>query len=479
MEKSIKARSARGLVWSAIDYFSKQGIQLVISFVIARLLSPSDYGLVAMVWIFIDIANKLIDSGFSNALIQKKNRTQTDLSTVFFFNVLVSVTIYAIIFIGAPYVSQFYQIPELTFILRVMSLMVVINSFGIVHKTILTYNLDFKSLAKVSVSSALFSGIIAIYLAYYGYGVWALVCQQIILGLSSLPMLWLLSSWHPDYAFSGKSFRELFGFGSKLMIGALIHSVYNNLYSLIIGKVFNASQLGFYNRAHSIAQLPSDNITNVFDRVAYPIECELQNKDLQMKETLYRFIQMASYILFPVMLCLVVIATPLIKLTLTEKWLPCVPYFQLICIANMFLPIMRMNWSFLNAKHRSDYSLQSEFIKKIVAFSIMFALYRFGVLYMCIGMILYSLSDWFIVTRYTKKVIPDVNMWTQFRALCPIFIISAISVVGSSAVLIVVSNSWLQLFIGTVVFFLSYAVMSKLFNRSEFANIINFLKKVI
>lgn len=465
------------MVWSAVDYFSKQGIQLVISFIIARMLHPSDYGLIAMVWIFIDLANKLVDSGFSNALIQKQNRTEIDLSTVFYFNIVISIAIYSFIFVLSPVIASFYNTPELVIILKIMSLVVVVNSFAAVQKAILTINLDFKRLAKISVSAGFISGVVALYMAYTGYGAWTLVTQQLLLSLITMILLWFTSTWHPIFVFSVSSFRNLFGFGSKLLVGSIIHSLYTNLYSLIIGKVFSASQLGLFNRANSIAQLPADNITTVFERVSYPIECELQDEDQRLSNAFFKFIRMASYILFPILFCIIVVATPLVKLILTDKWLPCVPFLQLICIANMFLPIMRMNWNLLNAKHRSDLSLRSEIIKKIVAFSILFISYRFGVFYMCIGMIVYSLSDWFIITRYTKRVVPNVTMSRQIIVLIPILFITLMSSVAGYGVQMFLPNTWSQLIIGIIAFWGCYLLLSKIINRNEYQEITQLIKR--
>lgn len=477
MDDNLRSRSAKGILWSAIDYFSKQGIQLVISFIIARKLHPSDYGLVAMVWIFIDLGNKLVDSGFSNALIQKQDRTQTDFSTVFYFNVFISIIIYLVIYISAPAIATFYKSRELDLILRILSLVIVINSFSAVQKTILTINLDFKRMAKISVVAGLLSGVVALHLAFAECGVWTLVTQQIILSVITMSLLWCTSSWYPLFRFSLSSFKNLFGFGSKLMIGALIHSFYTNLYSLIIGKAFNASQLGFYNRANSIAQLPADNITTIFERVSYPVECELQDDNQRLSAAFYKFIRMASYILFPIMMCIISLAPPLVKLILTDKWLPCVPYLQLICIAHMFLPIMRMNWNLLNAKHRSDFSLKAEIVKKIVAFLILFVSYRYGVLYMCIGMIVYSLSDWFIITRYTKRVVASITMSRQLFTLAPIFVISAISSAVGYSVQSALPDACSQLFGGMIVYVTLYLLLSKMMRRNEFQEIVQFIKR--
>lgn len=477
MENNLRSRSAKGIFWSAVDYFFKQGIQLVISFIIARMLHPSDYGLIAMVWIFIDIGNKLVDSGFSNALIQKQDRTQIDYSTVFYFNIFISIIIYLIIYISAPAIASFYKCQELDLILKILSLVIVVNSFAAVQKTILTINFDFKRLAKISVAAGLLSGGAALYLAYSDCGVWTLVTQQIVMSIITTALFWYTSTWHPILRFSLSSFNSLFGFGSKLLAGALIHSLYTNLYSLIIGKTFSASQLGFYNRANSIAQLPADNITTVFERVTYPIECELQDDNQRLSAAFCKFIRMASYILFPVMFCIISVAAPLVKLVLTDKWLPCVPFLQLICIAHMFLPIMRMNWNLLNAKHRSDFSLKAEIIKKAVAFLILFVSYRFGVLYICLGMIAYSLSDWYIVTRYTKRVVPSVTLSKQVLDIAPILIISIFSSVMSYGAQLLSLDSGSRLFVGVLVFATSFLILSKVTRRKEYQEIVQLIKR--
>ena len=268
MEESLKNKTVKGIVWSSIERFSVQGIQFLVMIVMARLLTPKDYGLVGMVAIFIAVAQSLVDSGFSQALIRKQNRTETDNSTVFYFNIVVGILLYLVLFAIAPLVADFYDSPELTALMRVICLSVVFNSFVVVQRALLTVNIDFKTQAKASLTAAVVSGVIGIGMAYSGFSYWSIVAQQLVnLGLNTL-LLWIFTRWRPRWIYSWGSFRELFTFGSKLMVSGLLDVVYRNMYLLVIGKVFTASSLGYYTRAQQFAEFPSSNLTGIMQRVA-------------------------------------------------------------------------------------------------------------------------------------------------------------------------------------------------------------------
>lgn len=422
---SIKQQAAKGVMWNTIERFSSQGIQFVLTIVIARILSPDDYGLVAMLSIFMAIAQTLIDSGFGNALIQKKDRTETDYSTTFYFNIVVSTFIYLLLFLIAPWISSFYSQPTLVSITRVFGLVLIINSFSIVQQARLTIVLDFKKQAFASLLSVLVGGVVGVWMAYHGFGVWTLVWQALISSLCRSVVLWIYARWMPRWLFSWDSFRGLFSFGSKIMLSAMLHTLYTNMYSLVVGKVFSAGELGYFNRAYTLGQFPVQNFSNIVFKVVYPIQCRYQNDTEKFNYLFVNSLRMSCFFIFPLMLGIVVLAAPLVQILLTDKWLPVVPLLQIVCVAQMWEPVMRMNASALDAKGRSDYRLYSEIIKKVVAFSILFLSIPFGIKVMCAGLVLYSLADMIIIIGYSRKV-TGIGYCKQLRSLFPITLLSII-----------------------------------------------------
>ena len=476
MTENLKGQTVKGVFWSGIERFSVQGIQFVLSFVIARQLLPSDYGLIAMLGVFMAIAQTFIDSGFSNALIQKQDRTNTDYSTVFYFNVVVAVIMYFLLLFCAPWISFFYDEPQLTSIIGWVGLNFIISSLATVQRAKLTVELNFKLQAYISVVAVVISGGLAVWMAYNGFGVWTLVSQSLVNNGITVLLLWLTTHWHPFFTFSWKSFKELFGFGSKLLAGGLIHTLYTNMYTLIIGKVFSAVDLGYFNRAFSITQYPSSNITNIVVRVTYPVECRIQHDNEKLQEKYFSFIRSVSFVVFPMMVGLAVLCEPFIRIVLTDKWLGVVPYAQIMCFAYMWNPIMVMTWDLLNVKHRSDYSLKSEIVKKITAFCILFATIPFGIKIMCVGLVFYSITDLFIITRYVKKILPGITMCSIAKQLSSFLILSGLMGTGILLFIYFVSNVWLQLLGGLVIGCFIYLGSAYILRIKELAMIFQILK---
>ena len=415
-------RTLKGLYWSSIDIFSSRLLSFLLLLFITRILVPADYGLIAMLTIFMSISQNIVDSGFGAALVQKQDRTDTDYSTAFFFNLIVSVAVYFILYSFSGFIADFYNQPQLKEIVRIIGLSLIINSLSIVQRAKIMIDLDYRKQAIISFVSIIISGILALLLAYNNYGVWALVGQNLSMAMISALLLWIMSDWRPLFVFSVKSFKELFSFGSKLLVGGVIHTVYTNLYTLFIGKIFPVVELGYYNRAFSLAQSPSSFFMAIVNRVTYPIECELQHDNHLLRDKFLFFIKMSSFVVFPMMILLCALARPLIITILTDKWLGAVVYLQIMCIAYMFEPLMRQNWELLNAKRRSDYSLKSEIIKKIVAFIILVLTIPLGIKWMCWGLVLYSVLDIFIVTQYIKRVLPDCGFLEELKIIFPTFI---------------------------------------------------------
>lgn len=454
------------VIWSAIERFSVQGISFILSLIIARLVTPGEYGLIAMLSIFMAIAQCFIDSGFGNALIQKKNRTETDFSTVFYFNICIAIILYIVLFFSAPLIAKFYNQPELKSITRFIGLNLIIQSFSLIQQTRLNISLNFKLLAKVSLSATIFSGIIGITLAYLGYGVWALAIQAITNTLSSAVLLWIVTKWKPNFEFSKSSFSQLFSFGSKLLTSSLLHTIYLNLYSLVIGKFYNPKDVGFYNRAYSISQYPSTNIVSIICRAVYPEQCKHQDDESWLVENFHDTLRKSCFIIFPLMVLLAIIAKPLVLILLTKKWLPTATFISILCLAYMWYPIMVINNQILNVKGRSDLFLQAEIIKKVVAILILFITLPFGVSWLCIGVLIYNLFDTFLIIYYSKKVI-NTSYIKQLKCLYPL--LSIIVGVGSITYLIylLIINPYIQVILSTIIFTILFYYSCKIFKLKE------------
>ena len=320
MAESLRNKTVNGVFWSSVDRFSTQGIQFVFNILIARILLPEDYGVVAMLNIFLAVCRTFIDSGFSTALIRKIDRTETDFCTVFYFNIAVSVFFYLLLWVASPYIAGFYDIPLLEDITKVVSLTLVLSSLSGVHRAKLSIEIDFKSRAYISVFVALLTGGLGLWMANNGYGVWALVIQSVVSSLLTSILLWLTVRWIPKLIFSWKSFREMFSFGSRLLASSLLDTVYNNVYTLVIGKFFSASSLGVYSKADGLAQFPSSNITGVLQGVTFPVLSSIQNEDDRLASAYKRFLRLSAFVVFPLMIGLAAVADPFIRLLLTDKW---------------------------------------------------------------------------------------------------------------------------------------------------------------
>ncbi len=467
---------SNSVVWSAIERFSTQGVTFLFSIVIARLVMPSEYGLIAMLAIFMSIAQAFIDSGFGSALIQKKDRNEADYSTVFFFNIAIAIILYGILYLCAPLIANFYEQPALTEITRWIGLNLIISSLSMVQGVRLQIALNFKLQAKLSLTAAVLSGTIGVTLAWHGYGVWALVAQTLSNNIIGAVLLWLTAKWHPVATFSIASFKRLFSFGSKLLASGLLHTIYLNLYSLVIGKFYKPADVGFYNRAYSVSQFPSSNIVSVIMRAAYPMQCEKQNDDEWLVDNFHRLLRMASFIVFPLMVLLAVIAKPLVLIVLTAKWLPAAILISILAIAYMWYPVMVVNNQMLNVKGRSDLFLRAEIIKKIVAVAILCATLPFGVIWLCLGVLFYSLFDMALIVFYVKKVI-STGYRIQIRALLPIFLASALAGVAAFVLVNLFESQWLNLLAATATYVLSFLLFVKIFAIDESRYLLDLMRK--
>lgn len=477
MSKSLSHQAIKGVMWSAVERFSVQGIQFVLSIVIARLVLPSEYGLIAMLGIFLAIAQTFVDSGFSNALIQKKDRTEVDYSTVFYFNILIALIVYGLLFISAPYISSFYREPELTAVTRWVGLNVVLNAFLLVQRTRLLIVSDFRTLAKASLIAVIISGLVGVYLAWLGYGVWALIAQSLGNTFLNMMLLWWFVAWVPKRTFSMAAFRELFTFGSRLLLGGLLHVIYLNLYTLVIGRFFNPMQVGYFNRSQTLAVFPATNLTEIVNRVMYPSLCALQNDEEALIHTFFNYLRFTVFIVFPLMTGLAVMSETLIEFLLSEKWLPAAPFMSILCIAYMWYPIMVFNWQLLNTKGRSDLSLKAEIIKKIGAFSILFISIPWGMNAICWGLLVYSLFDMFTISFFVGRIY-SFDLRKEIVALFPIGLSALLMGLLMYVSMCLTSILVLRLGISIVVGTLSYSFFCYLFKLREFEIIKQIIKRV-
>ena len=367
MTDSLRHKTIHGVGWSFIDNISSSGITFLVGLVLARLLTPEEYGIMAIIAIFIAVSNSIIDSGFSNALIRKTRIERIDYSTVFYFNLTVSILIYVLLYLAAPVISVFFKEPVLVEVIRIIGLVLIINALAIIPRTRFVRDVDFKTQTKVSLISSISSGVIGIGMALGGMGVWSLVGQQISRQFLNTLFLWVYSKWHPVWEFSMKSFKELFGFGSKLLLSGLLDTIYKNIYYIIIGRFYTSAQLGQYTRAEQFNMIFSSNLTSVVQRVSYPVLSSIQEEPERLREAYRKVIKITMLITFACMLGLAAVAKPLILILIGEKWLPAVYFLQIICFSGMLYPLHAINLNILQVKGRSDLFLKLEIIKKIIA----------------------------------------------------------------------------------------------------------------
>lgn len=454
---SVKEQSLSGFKWNMLGQFSTFAIQFVLGIVIARMLTPDDYGVIGMVTIFMAISQSLVDSGFGNALIRKIDRTEVDCSTVFYFNLAVAALLYGILFCAAPAISRFYNTPLLTELTRVLSLTLIINALGIVPRALRSAVVDFKTQMVASVSSAIVSGLVGLYLAYNGFGVWALVCQSIISACVSVAIIWIMSRWMPRLAYSWSSFRSMFSYGSKLLVSGLMHTVYRHASSILIGKFYTPAELGNYDKGNSIAALPSLRLSGALHAVTFPILAKLQDDDVRLKSVYHKYVAMTSLVIFFLMTLLASVAKPLVLLLLTEKWLGAVPYLQVFCAAYMFDSICRLNNNMLYVKGWSGLFLKLEVIKKVIVTPFFLLVIPLGPIAICLVSVLHTFVDISCSTYYLRKRL-GVEM-RKYAILGRYLLLSVLACVPALALSYSAVSPWVSLAGGSMGAVVLYVAM--------------------
>lgn len=428
---STKSKKAiNGIIWSGIDRFSSMGIQFVTSVILARLLSPGDFGLIALTLTFTIIFQTINEYGFNVALMNKLDRDDLDYSSVFILNIFLGFFLYLILFCCSPIISEFFKQPLLSVLIRIIGLNLIINSFVVVQQAIYTIQVNFKTQAKVSLVAVIISGTIGIICAYKGLGVWSLVIQTLVNNSIIAMLLWTLSKWEPkEIRFSFIRIKVLFLFAYKLILARLIDVVFQQSYSIIIGKFFNVNQLGYFNRANSLVQLSSGTITNIIQRVSTPLLCEEKNDYSRLSKMLLKFIVNAAFIIFPILFGLFVLATPLVIVLLTDKWLPSVWILQILCPVGVLYVINTFNLNIFNATGRTDWAIKVEIIKKIIFIIILIVAISINFTALIITQLMIAIIELIINTHYTNKQI-GLNIFQQLYALKGVILSSGVMAIS-------------------------------------------------
>lgn len=426
MAESLRNKTVRGVMWAFLERVGTQLVHFLVTIVLARLLTPADYGTIGMLSVFLSISQLFIDSGFGSALIRKNDRSDEDFSTVFWYNLTIAFICYGLLFFSAPFIASFYKMPILIGVLRVIGLNLIINALYTVQVTRLTAHVQFWLQAKIAVTGAVVSGVVGITLAYCGCGAWSLVGQSLSAAMFSCVMFWVFSGWRPRFLFSRASFRQLFGFGSKIMVASSLHTIYSNISPMIIGRRYSAEDLGFYARGDGLASLPGGVFQSTLGRVIFPVLSSIQDDEQRLKAVYNRYLRLVTSLVAPLMLLLAACAKPIVLLLLGEKWLPCVPYLQLLAVALVVDPIILVNLNILYVKGRSDVVLKLEIIKKIIAIVIVVTSVQFGVLWLCVGRVIYAYIALIINIYYCGPFL-GMGFWRQMHEVLPIYLSALIS----------------------------------------------------
>lgn len=422
-QESLKNKTIKGVGWSAADALLGQGVTFIVGLVLARLLSPDEYGLIGICLIFTTVLNGIVDSGFSNALIRKKEVTDEDYNTMFTTNMAISIVLYVLLFISAPLVSDFFHRIELTALVRVTGLILFLNALSITQVTILTKNIDFKTKTKASLVSAIISGVIGIAMAFMGYGVWSLVAQQLSKQLLYTLCLWVLNKWWPKFTFYNDSFKYMWGFGWKLLASGILNNVWNQLYQVVIGRCYTSSTLGHYTRANECASIFSSNLTTIIQRVTFPVLSELQDDKKKLLVSYRKLIKVSMFVTVICMFALGAMAEPMIYSLIGPQWHQAATFLPFICITMSLYPLHAINLNMLQVKGRSDLFLYLEIVKKIITLIPIFIGAFVGVYWMLCasiftGFIAFLLNSWF-----TGKFL-NYSSWQQLKDVLPSYLIA-------------------------------------------------------
>ena len=477
-EQSLKDKTVKGTFWSAADAFIGQGVTFIVGIVLARILSPEEYGLIGIVTIFTTVMLGVVDSGFSNALIRKIKVTDDDYSTLFYFNLLVSVLMFALLYAGAPWIAHFFERPQLTSLTRVMGLLLIFQALSIVQYTILSRNVDFKTKTKASVVSAIISGIVGIAMAYAGFGVWALVAQQLARQLLYSVCLWILNKWWPKLRFSVESFKYMWGFGWKLLLSGLLDKIWAQLYQTVVGKFYNPATLGQYTRAKEYAGIFSINFTSIIQRVSYPVLSQVQNDKERMVNGYRKIIKATMFVTAVVMVSMGAVAEPLIYCLIGPQWGEAASYLPLICVSMSLYPLHSINLNMLQIQGRTDIFLYLEIVKKVIAIAPICLGIFVSIYWMLIGSIFAGVVNFFLNSYYSGKELGYSSLM-QLLDVAPSYGVAFLMAISVYFIKYLPINNWLILALQIVVGFVVMVVVCELTNLQEYKDTKNICRDYI
>lgn len=480
MTSDLKTKTLSGMIWSFVQRFGTMIISFVSNIVLARLLTPDDYGTIGMLMIFIAVANTFVDGGFGSALIQKKEPTKEDYSTIFWWNMFLSLVLYGVLYVCAPAVARFYDLPLLSQVLRVQGLVLILNALSIIQQNQLRKQLKFKRLASVTVVSAVLSAGIAIVLAYKGWGVWALVAQQLMLSGFTAIILWVTNKWYPSLIFSKKSFKELFGFGGLILLSNLINTLCNNIQTILIGKFFTPSTLGYYTQARKLEEVASTGFSSVVDQVTYPILSENQNDIKKLRDVLRKLLMSIAYITMPVMAILALTANTVIILLYTDKWVGCIPYFQLLCIAGIAISMQGILYYAVASIGKSKELFRWTIIKRSVAlFCVVLGMAAYGIYGLLVGTVI---GAWTVYLSNAYLCVKHIGYSArqQMLDLLPIIIANIIAYIGAHYILQFINiHIYIDSLLAIVIYVGIYLVLSYLFKLQPLSYVCTAINKFI
>lgn len=475
-KNNLKQQTKKGLYWSFFNQFANYGMQFCVGIVMARLLSPSDYGITALPGVFLAIAAVFQDSGMAGALIRKPEIEEKDYSTLFLYSIGVGTFMYAVLFLISPYIAAYFNTPILTSLIRVTALTFLWGPISTVQYVILKRKLDFKTPTKISIITKAFSAIVGITMAYMGYGLWALVISGVFSSFFGLIVIVWVVKWYPRTGWSRESFNYLWGYGNKMLASSLLDTAYNNITPVFVAKYYSPADLGVYNRSQNYAIMPSQNITGVIQNVTFPVLSKMQDNDEYLARNYRRMLKTTAFIVFPLMMLLAGLARPLILTMITAKWEACIILLQLMCFSMMWYPIHAINLNLLQVKGRTDLFFRLEVIKKIIGLSILIVTLPLGLVVFCIGGIISSLVCLVVNTYYTGKLI-NVGYLKQMRDLFSTLFLSLVLFGVILALNQFISNYLLQILVGGTVGSLVYLGGAYLFKFDELNDVKYMLKR--
>jgi len=480
---SLKSKTLIGVLWTFSQQFSVKGIAFIVQIILARLLLPEVFGLIAIIQIFVAIGQTLVDAGMTSSLIRTQNADQKDYSTVFFLNLIASIIIYAILFFSAPPIATFFERPQLTSLLRVYTLTFIIQALASVQSTRLTKELNFKLQMYMQIPATISGGVVGVLLAYGGYGVWSLIWMYLTTTTINMLQHWFRTDWRPDFIIDKEKLKFHLNFGYKITLSGLVTSVYQHLYTLIIGKMFSTTVLGFYDQANRLRMFPVTNLTTALRKVTYPVFSSIQDDNERLRSAFKKITILVFYVVTPIMFFLVIIAEPLFRVVLTEKWIPSVPYFQVLAISAVVYPVSMYNLNIILAKGRSDLHLKMELIKKISSVLFLLLIIPYGIWGVIYAQFISMIIHAFVNAYYCGKQI-DYPVRIQIVDILPIFILGCVIAALTYYVDISFFSTFLEsdlirILLNFILYFGLYLICSKLLRFNVLMELMNIRKQGI